>query len=115
MKKPACAGFFIESCGYYLAAAGAAASVAGAAGAAASVAEAATGAAASVAGAATGAVVSAAFSPQADRDRASRAATRAENFIFNFLSIEKVRLNFKVKVCIELPILQPSQRKGGAF
>jgi len=52
------------------------ASIAGAAEAGASVA----GAAAT--GAAAGAAVSAAFSPQADKDRANRTAIKAERFIF---------------------------------
>jgi hypothetical protein len=73
---------------YYLAAGAAstadAASATGAAGAA-STAETAAGAS-TTAGAAAGA--SAAFSPQADKARANRAATRADNFMLSFLKVK---------------------------
>jgi len=63
---------FSDACYFAAGAATGAASVAGTAEAAASVAGA----------AATGAAVSAAFWPQADKDRANRAAIKAERFIF---------------------------------
>jgi len=59
-----------------------AASVAGTAETAASVAGTAEATAASVAGAVAGATGAAAFSPQADKDKANRAAINAERFIF---------------------------------
>jgi hypothetical protein len=63
-----------------------------AAGAATSTAETAAGAS-TTAGAAAGA--SAAFSPQADKARANRAATRADNFMLSFLKVKlKMIQNF---------------------
>jgi hypothetical protein len=77
-QKAGIAGFLLSYCLLNYFAAGAASDAA--AGAAASdAAGAAAGAEASAAGA--GAAVSAAFSPQAVKERANRAATRAERFI----------------------------------
>jgi hypothetical protein len=86
-KKPTCVGFLLIlnfKTYYFATGAAGAEAAAGAVADAAAVAEAAAGAEAATAGAgaATGAGAGAAgFSPQAERDKAKRAATSTENFI----------------------------------